>query len=142
MRISRTPIQMATDLHAELTYSFARSGGKGGQNVNKVETKVLLRFDVEASVLLTQFQKERIREKCANQINQDGIFQISCEETRSQLKNKEIVTKRFHNLIETALKPPKRRKKTRVPRSVKEKRLKDKRLKSQKKQDRRKGVWE
>lgn len=129
---------MMLDLSSELQYSFSRSGGKGGQNVNKVETKVLLKFDLGTTELLTEWQKEIIREKLGGYINQEDILQLTCEETRSQLKNKEIVTARLHQLVQTALTPVKRRKKTRVPRSVKEKRLKDKRLKSEKKQNRRK----
>ncbi|MEL7533971.1 MAG: alternative ribosome rescue aminoacyl-tRNA hydrolase ArfB [Bacteroidota bacterium] len=127
-----------TDYSPELQYSFSRSGGKGGQNVNKVETKVLLKFDLAASRLMPDWQKNIIREKLSNYINQEDILQLSCEETRSQLKNKEIVTARFHQLVQTALIPVKPRKKRRVPRSVKEKRLKDKKHKSEKKQNRRK----
>ncbi|MEM6346710.1 MAG: alternative ribosome rescue aminoacyl-tRNA hydrolase ArfB [Bacteroidota bacterium] len=129
---------MMLDLSAELQYSFSRSGGKGGQNVNKVETKVLLRFDLAASQLLVDWQKEIIREKLGGYISQEDVLQLTCEETRSQLKNKEIVSERFHQLVKTALTPVKVRKKRSVPRSVKEKRLKDKRHKSEKKQNRRK----
>ncbi len=126
------------DYSPELQYSFSRSGGKGGQNVNKVETKVLLKFDLSASQLMREWQKEIIREKLSGYINQEDVLQLTCEETRSQLKNKEIVRERFHQLVRTALTPVKVRKKRSVPRSVKEKRLKDKRHKSEKKQNRRK----
>lgn len=130
------------DLSSEISFSFSRSGGKGGQNVNKVSTKVLLKFDVEASQLLTDRQKSIIHEKLSTYISQEGLLQLQCDETRSQLKNKEIATTRFHQLIQTALTPVKKRKKTRIPRSVKEKRLKKKKIKSQKKENRRKDGWE
>lgn len=130
-----------TDFSPELQYSFSRSGGKGGQNVNKVETKVLLRFDLAASSLMPDWQKSIVREKLQSYITQEDTLQLTCEETRSQLKNKGIVTERFHQLVQTALIPVKPRKKLRVRRSVKEKRLKDKKHKSEKKQNRRKD-WD
>ncbi|MEZ4851272.1 MAG: alternative ribosome rescue aminoacyl-tRNA hydrolase ArfB [Bacteroidia bacterium] len=128
-----------TDLESELNFTFSRSGGKGGQNVNKVSTKAHLQFEVEKSQLLTDYQKTVISEKLRNQISQEGVLQLSCDETRSQLKNKEIVTERFFHLVKQALTPAKKRKKTNIPRSVKEKRLKDKKIKSEKKANRRKN---
>ena len=130
------------ELNPELNYTFSRSGGKGGQHVNKVETKVLLRFDVTNSQVLTDQQKARIQYKLSNFISQEGILQLQCDETRSQLKNREIVTARFHKLIQMAFAPVKKRRKTRIPRSVREKRLKDKKMQSQKKENRRKGSWD
>lgn len=133
---------MIPDFSSELSYSFVRSGGKGGQNVNKVATKVLLRFDIFDSTLLAAWQKEIIREKLRSYISQSDILQLTCEATRSQLKNKEIVTTRFHHLIQTALTPAKQRKKTRVSRAVKERRLKSKAINSEKKKNRRVDRWE
>ncbi len=133
---------MIPDFSPELSYSFVRSGGKGGQNVNKVSTKVLLRFDIFDSTLLADWQKEIIREKLRSYISQNDILQLTCEATRSQLKNKEIVTTRFHHLIQTALTPVKPRKKTRVSRAVKERRLKTKAINSEKKKNRRVDRWE
>lgn len=133
---------MIPDFSSELSYSFVRSGGKGGQNVNKVSTKVLLRFDIIESKLLADWQKEIIREKLRSYISQSDILQLTCEATRSQLKNKEIVTTRFHHLIQTALTPVKPRKKTRVSRAVKERRLKSKAINSEKKKNRRVDRWE
>lgn len=133
---------MIPDLSSELSYSFTRSGGKGGQNVNKVSTKVLLRFDVFDSKLLADWQKDIIREKLRGYISQNDLLQLTCEATRSQLKNKEIATTRFHHLLRTALTPVKPRKKTRVSRAVKERRLKSKAINSQKKKNRKVGGWE
>lgn len=133
---------MIPDFSSELSYSFVRSGGKGGQNVNKVATKVLLRFDIFDSKLLAAWQKEIIREKLRSYISQNDLLQLTCEATRSQLKNKEIVTTRFHHLIQTALTPVKPRKKTRVSRAVKERRLKAKSMNSEKKKNRRVDRWE
>ncbi len=133
---------MIPDFSSELNYSFVRSGGKGGQNVNKVSTKVLLRFDIIESRLLADWQKEIIREKLRSYISQNDFLQLTCEATRSQLKNKEIVTTRFHHLIQTALTPVKPRKKTRVSRAVKERRLKAKAINSQKKKNRKVDGWD
>ena len=129
------------DLESELSFTFSRSGGKGGQSVNKLSTKALLKFEVNASKILTDYQKAVISDKLDKYINQEGELLLSCDETRSQLKNKEIVTARFIQLIKTALIPRKKRKKTKIPKAVKEKRLKDKRMKSLKKENRRKDIW-
>lgn len=126
----------------ELKFSFSRSGGAGGQHVNKVSTKVTLHFDLMNSNYLTDQQKATINEKLSQYINQEGILQLSAQHTRSQLRNKEAVIVRFCNLIQTALTPQKARKATRVPRHIKAKRLRAKRLQSQKKANRRVDDWE
>lgn len=123
-----------------LSYTFTRSGGKGGQHVNKVETKVILSFDL-SGVALNEVQKEMIRDKLATYLSQADIIQLNCDETRSQAKNKEIVTKRFHHLVQEALTPPKPRKQTRVPWGVKQRRLQNKKRQSEKKANRKKD-WE
>lgn len=120
-------------LKSELKFRTSRSSGPGGQSVNKVSTKVELLFDVWNSNVLTIEQKEIISIKLKNRINSEGILQISSDETRSQLKNKEIVVERFYGLLEEALKPVKKRKPTKPSKSSKEKRLKTKKIKSDKK---------
>jgi ribosome-associated protein len=129
-------MKMLEDLEKEVKYRTSKSGGAGGQHVNKVSTKVELMFDVDASELLTVRKKTIIKEKLANKISQDGILSLKCEETRSQLTNKEIVFERFINLIKTALTPVKKRRLTRPTRSSVRKRLDSKKKQSQKKSNR------
>jgi ribosome-associated protein len=120
----------------ELSFKAVRSSGAGGQNVNKVSSKVVLTFDLVNSQSLSDEEKTVLSEKLKTKLTSDGILILNCDEDRSQLKNKEIVTKRFLKLIQNALVIPKKRKPTKIPRSVIEKRIKDKRTKSEIKQNR------
>jgi len=117
----------------ELNFKAVRSSGSGGQHVNKVSTKVELHFNILESLYLNEYQRARLLDKLSNRINNNGILVMSCGETRSQLKNKTIVTKRFFQLIENSLKKQKERKPTTIPKSVKKKRLTSKRKHSEKK---------
>ena len=124
------------DLHKEVKYRTSRSGGAGGQHVNKVSTKVELLFDVEASEILNHNKKVIILYKLKNRISSEGIFALQCDETRSQSRNKEIAFDRFINLIKAALTPVKVRRKTKPSRSSVRKRLDTKKKHSQKKSNR------
>jgi len=126
----------------ELDFSFARSGGPGGQNVNKVSTKAQLRFDLTHSPSLSETQRERILAKLANRVDSDGILMVTAQEHRSQPLNREAAMARLAALLAQALKVPKRRRKTSVPRAAVERRLAGKRLQARKKQDRRRGEEE
>ena len=123
-------------LDKEVKYRTSRSGGAGGQHVNKVSTKVELLFDVNSSSILNDKKKSIISEKLSNRINQDGILSLTCDETRSQSTNKEIVFNRFCNLIKTALTPVKKRKPTKPSKSSVRKRLDNKKKHSEKKANR------
>ena len=124
---------MPDGLNKEVKYRTSRSSGAGGQHVNKVSTKVELIFDVNGSAVLSEEQKMIIHEKLKNRISNEGLLILHCDETRSQLKNKEIVYNRFVILIEDALKPIKKRKSTKPTKSSVEKRLFNKKKKSDKK---------
>jgi ribosome-associated protein len=118
-------------LHAELSFKTSRSGGSGGQNVNKVSTKALLEFDVVNSKLLDENQREIIQLKLASKINSEGILQVVSQTERTQLKNKKIALEKFNLLITNCFLVRKERKATKIPKAVKEKRLNDKRIKSE-----------
>lgn len=127
-----------TKILSELTLKAVRSSGAGGQNVNKVASKVVLFFDLPNSFALSDDEKERAQKKLKSKLTLDGILILNCDEDRSQLKNKAIVTKRFLELIEKAIAVPKERKATKIPKSVIEKRLKDKSSIAEIKQNRKK----
>ena len=126
-----------SDLDNELNFSFSRSGGPGGQHVNKVNTKVELRFAITDSMVLTEDEIAILLEKLAKQINQEGELIIIAQETRSQLKNKSKAKEKFYDIINKALKPKKKRKPTTISKAAKEKRLKGKRELAEKKERRR-----
>ena len=103
-------------LLSELKFKAVRSSGAGGQNVNKVSSKVVLSFDLANSLGLTHGEKELLQVKIATKLTQENILILTSEEDRSQLKNKEVVVKKFLKVIENGLKIPKERKETRIPR--------------------------
>ena len=123
---------------SELQYKAVRSSGAGGQNVNKVSSKVVLSFDLKNSQALSEEEKTLLETNLSSRLTADAILNLNCDEDRSQLKNKEIVTKRFLELIKKALIVPKIRKATKVPKSVIKKRIKDKKNISEIKKTRRK----
>lgn len=124
------------DLSTEFQFFTSRSSGPGGQNVNKVNSKVELRFNIQNSDLLTDEQKEILLMKLASKVTAEGILIIVSQRDRSQLVNKEDSVKKLYALIYKALTPRKARKSTRPTKSSVEKRLQSKRIKSEIKQTR------
>ena len=121
------------DFDKELKFRTSKSSGAGGQHVNKVETRVELLFDVNASEILSGMEKNLVWQNLANRINNEGILLLANDTERSQLRNKKLVIKRFYELITTALTPEPQRKLTKVPKAVERKRLANKKQTSEKK---------
>jgi len=117
----------------EIKYKTSRSSGSGGQSVNKVSSKVELRFDIDASLVLTDKQKNLVKRKLKNRISTEGILIISSDSERTQLGNKKKVNELFLELLEKAFKKPKKRIKTKPTKASKERRLKQKKIQSEKK---------
>ncbi|MCI0434171.1 MAG: aminoacyl-tRNA hydrolase [Gemmatimonadetes bacterium] len=122
---------------AELVYRAARSSGPGGQHVNTSATRVELTWNVAASASLDDEQRARILSRLASRIDRRGVLRLVEGRRRSQLRNREAVTERFVALIAGALKVPRQRKKTRAPRSAKERRIRHKKKRSEVKRQRR-----
>lgn len=126
------------DFSNEIWFSTSRSSGKGGQHVNKTESRVSLYFNISESSLLSENQKSLIIKNLEGKLSQDFQLQIDVEESRSQLKNKKIAVERFYNLLEKALFVPKNRKKTKPSKAAVKKRLNSKKKRGDLKQNRRK----
>ena len=123
---------------SELKYKAVRSSGAGGQNVNKVSSKVVLSFDLKNSLAFSEEEKIILEAKLASRLTSDQILIIHCDEDRSQLKNREIITKRLIKMLKAGLIVPKLRKATKIPKSVIKKRLQDKKTLSGIKKSRKK----
>lgn len=122
----------------ELKFKAIRSSGAGGQHVNKVSSKVELNFDVLNSEGLSSREKTLLSLKLENRLTKASILILQCDEARSQYKNKQLVIKRFFEVLKKALHVPKKRKPTKATKSSVEKRLKSKKLASTKKGNRKK----
>ncbi|WP_026914674.1 alternative ribosome rescue aminoacyl-tRNA hydrolase ArfB [Christiangramia portivictoriae] len=124
-------------IETELEFKAVRSSGPGGQHANKTATKVELSWHVEDSKGLSETEKSRIQRKLANRINREGFLKMSSEDSRSQHSNREIVIQNFLDLLKSALKKQKPRKKTKPSRASKLKRLHSKKKRSEIKANRR-----
>lgn len=137
MEIYRKIRERAFD--GELQFQMSRSSGPGGQNVNKVNSKVTLVFNVPQSAILSDEEKLELNTKLAHKLDSEGNIQIQSQEKRSQLQNKEIAVRKFYEMIGKAFQRKKIRKASKPSKSAIEKRLKEKKVQSEKKRIRRGG---
>jgi len=137
------PIQEGLEIpDGELDFAVSRSGGPGGQNVNKVSTRVTLQFDVDSSTALSPEQRLRIRSKLSSRINKDGILQITSQRTRSQELNREDTIKRFAELLNAALHRDVPRIPTRATPAARIQRVEEKKKRTEIKKARSKKDWD
>lgn len=121
-----------------VSFKTSRSGGKGGQNVNKVSSKVELIFNIDDADFFSEEEKQRLKEKLAARLDSEGLIHVVSQEDRSQLLNKQRTIFKLLSILKAGLEVQKPRKATKIPRAIKEKRLANKAQLSQKKEERRK----
>ena len=128
------------DFTPEFQFKSSRSSGKGGQHVNKTETRISLFFDINNSELLDEKEKETLKKQLKNKLSNEGVLQIDAEQTRSQLKNKKQAIASFYKLLEDELEEGKKRIATKPSKEKVQKRLKKKKLQAEKKLRRKKNL--
>jgi ribosome-associated protein len=128
------------ELIKEVTFKTSRSGGKGGQNVNKISSKVELIFNVAETILFTDEEKKLLLDRLKNKLDSEGNLHLVSQVDRSQLGNKEIVIIKFIDLLTKSLKVQKKRKPTKIPKAIVEKRLNNKLANATKKENRKKPI--
>ena len=128
----------SADLMNEMTFTVSRSSGPGGQNVNKVNSRVTLKWDIVHSAILNEDQRRVLSHKLASRLTKDGVLLLSVQDNRSQLQNKEEAMRKLDFILLHALTPRKARKATKPSKAAKHKRIKSKKLRSEKKQWRQK----
>ena len=138
LRLSGRKKMNREQLLTELSFKAVRSSGAGGQNVNKVSSKVVLTFDILKSQGLSEEEKTLLVTNLNSRLTSEDVLILNCDEDRSQLKNKEIVIKRFFELLKKGLFVPKERKATKIPKAAIRKRIKDKKNLGEIKKSRRK----
>jgi ribosome-associated protein len=126
----------------ELQFRYSRSSGPGGQNVNKVETRVTLLFDLAGSRSLSEEQKDRILAKLGTRISKEGVLRVIAQRFRTREANRRAAVERFHELLSRALARPRKRGKTAVPKGEKRRRAQAKRRRSDLKRSRSRPSWE
>lgn len=126
----------------ECNFKAARSSGAGGQHVNKVSSKIEVSFPLLISNGLSEYEKNILQQKINHKLTKDGVLLLQCSESRSQHRNKELVTKRLLSILKTGLIIPKKRLKTKIPKSIIRKRLKNKKFTAEKKNSRKKPPLE
>jgi len=135
------PIENKEDFIREFKFQTSRSSGPGGQHVNKVSSRVELRFNLKETQLLSEENKALLYKKLATRISQEGVLSVVVQADRSQLKNKQTAIEKFFELLEHALKPEKKRRATKPSRAARERRLQAKKQSSEKKTRRRSSDW-
>ena len=126
----------------EISFSAVRSGGPGGQHANKVSSKVILQFNIQQTKALSDLERITATHQLSTKISKDNVITLSCDESRSQHKNKEIVVQRFILLMKSALLKPKRRVPTKVSKAIRTKRIESKKKMAVKKSLRQKPKWD
>jgi ribosome-associated protein len=126
---------------SELVFRASRSSGPGGQNVNKLNTRVTVLFNVAGSPSLSAEQKQQVRSRLAGRIDKEGVLHVVSQKHRSQEANRRAAVERLQQLVQEALRPVPVRRKTKVPTAARERRLREKKQRSDRKRQRMGGIW-